>query len=404
MPASSSSFSSSKPPTPTILASLAACVLGAAAWFGAAPIITTGMGIITAITIGYAIYEKASYNKLLKFFDAAKLRTERQAPVIIEKRNLDNGTLFKIKMPCGMDIEQFEKARPALEKWMHADCCYEWKDCLWLTVYKGVLERLYKYEIIRRPKPLEICIGYTRGGPLFLDLEECPHVLFSGATGSGKSVAQRSIITSLILTKDCIIHLVDFAKVELGIFKRSSRISSFCSTPGELGELLNKIKAESERRLDWLEAHGKVNIQGTNFKRIVVVIDEFAALGKEKIIMEMLRQRFAMDRKVGVSYIVCTQHPTREVIDSVIKANIPVRVAFQTAMEANSRIIIDQGGAEKLRGSGHGLLKQGANLTEFQGLYLGEDEAVELVRHTFVEKPKAQEPENIMRGKRVKHG
>lgn len=331
-----------------------------------------------------------------KFFDKAGISLNDTLPQVSKSTKTDTGIEYRVNLPPGMSMEDIEKKLPAMEQYLGSSISmqydYDSKELI-ITSTKKRLKDCYKFELIQTDNPLEVCLGYDVDGRVFINLEAAPHLLVAGETGSGKSVLLRSILCSLVLLKDVELNLVDFQKVELGIFRKCKKVKSFCSDPAEFAKLLAKLKKESDKRLILFDDMNVVNIQAYNkkakqkLKYIVIVIDEFAALADKdfKGILTALKVRIAQDRKCGIHYIVCTQRPSVDVINGTIKANIPARIALKTATVTDSRVILDETGAECLKGNGHAILKTvGKKL--FQGLYLSETEAYRMVEGTFIKK------------------
>jgi S-DNA-T family DNA segregation ATPase FtsK/SpoIIIE len=234
-------------------------------------------------------------------------------------------------------------------------------------------------------KLLPIAFGKTIEGEIFIgDLAKMPHVLVAGATGSGKSVGINTMITSLLYKKhpsDLKFVLVDPKKIELSLYTRlkkhflatSSDINeSIVTSPSNAVSILKSVELEMEQRYDKLANAGVRNIEAYNKKYeagelrsndtlrhrkmpyIVVVIDELADLmiTAKRDIEEPIARIAQMARAVGIHLVVATQRPSVDVITGVIKANFPVRIAYQVASKIDSRTIIDMGGADKLLRNG----------------------------------------------------
>jgi S-DNA-T family DNA segregation ATPase FtsK/SpoIIIE len=360
------------------------------------------LGGVSALTVSEFVFTKLCRTKLDMFFEDAGIEKNGKPPAVVKKTEIDGGYVYKIRMPAGLSTEDLERLKPSLEQYLNAGITIAYDSGYSvITANEKRLKRYYGYEIIQTDNPLEVCIGYDVNGPLLFNLESAPHVLIAGATGAGKSVLLRSIITSLILMKKADLHLVDFQRVELGIFRKSERVKTFCSEPLEFAKLLAELKKESDRRLALFDKANVVNIDGYNKKAktklqyMVVVIDEFATLGERqyKGILDALKVRIAQDRKCGIHYIICTQRPSVDIVQGTIKANIPVRIALKTSTDTDSRVILDESGAENLRGAGHGILKT-TTCKEFQAMFLSETEARSLIQHTITEK-KEVKPRDI---------
>jgi S-DNA-T family DNA segregation ATPase FtsK/SpoIIIE len=234
-------------------------------------------------------------------------------------------------------------------------------------------------------KLLPIAFGKTIEGEIFIgDLAKMPHVLVAGATGSGKSVGINTMITSLLYKKhpsDLKFVMVDPKKIELSLYTRlkkhflatSTDINeSIITSPSNAVSILKSVEIEMEQRYDKLANAGVRNIEAYNKKYeagelrnndvlrhrkmpyIVVIIDELADLmiTAKRDIEEPIARIAQMARAVGIHLVVATQRPSVDVITGVIKANFPVRIAYQVASKIDSRTIIDMGGADKLLRNG----------------------------------------------------
>ncbi len=213
------------------------------------------------------------------------------------------------------------------------------------------------------------------GRPIIGNLESMPHLLVAGATGSGKSVAINSFLTSLLYQnspQDLKLILIDPKRVELNSYNNIPYLlSPVIQDPEKAAISLRWVVAEMTRRYTELASKKVRNIFEYNdlkdvskLPRIVVVIDELADLmmvaGKE---VEASICRIAqLARAVGIHLIVATQRPSVNVITGLIKANIPARISFAVSSQVDSRTILDGAGAEDLLGRGDMLyLPQGAN-------------------------------------------
>ena len=208
------------------------------------------------------------------------------------------------------------------------------------------------------------------GKPQLLDLVKTPHLLIAGATGAGKSVCVNSMILSILYKRspDAVkLILIDPKIVELKLYNDIPHLlTPVITEPKRAFQSLQYCLCEMERRYALLDGMGVRDISSYNRRiterricteklpYIVVVIDEFADLmattGKE--LESTVARLAAMSRAVGIHLVLATQRPSIDVITGLIKANIPSRIAFMVASKTDSRIIIDQMGAEMLLGKG----------------------------------------------------
>ena len=271
--------------------------------------------------------------------------------------------------------------------------------------------------------PLDVAIGKDIAGKaVFLDLASTPHMLIAGATGAGKSSGINCIITSLLMRTtpdDVRLILIDPKQVEMGQYQRLPHLlTQPVTNPKKAANALGWAVKEMERRYDVLSEVGYRDIGGYNksFKKgeieqpigwdpdsapvyehlpyIVIVVDELndlmmvAARDVEESITRIAQKA----RAVGIHLIVATQRPSVNVITGVIKANIPARMAFAVSSLTDSRVILDQPGADKLVGKGDMLLLPGNSsvANRIQGAFITEEEVRKVVAHW-----RAQAPEPI---------
>ncbi len=238
------------------------------------------------------------------------------------------------------------------------------------------------------------------GEPIVMDVSSSPHLLIAGSTGSGKSVCVNSLICSILFRrspKEVRLILVDPKIVELSIYNGIPHLlTPVIHDPKKTLKAFDFCLYEMDRRYRLLQGINARNILGYNEKivqerlareklpYIVVVIDEFADLmhtvGKE--LENKVSRLAAMSRAVGIHLVLATQRPSVDVITGVIKTNIPTRIAFAVTSTTDSRIIIDEGGAEKLLGRGDMLYLASSDPTpeRIQGAYLSDREVEEVVQ------------------------
>ena len=265
-------------------------------------------------------------------------------------------------------------------------------------------------EARRATHPLEVGIGKDIAGRAVMEsLAAMPHVLIAGATGAGKSSCINSLLTSILLraTPDQVrMILVDPKRVELGQYNGLPHLlTQVVVNPKKAANALAWAVHEMERRTDLLAEVGVRDITGYNaaFDRgdlttdpatgkdyqrlsyILVVVDELNDLMMvaARDVEESICRIAQMGRAFGIHLVIATQRPSVDVITGVIKANIPSRLAFAVSSLADSRVILDQPGAEKLVGKGDMLLLTASSNVprRIQGPWVSEDEVRKVVAH-----------------------
>lgn len=238
---------------------------------------------------------------------------------------------------------------------------------------------------------LRLALGRdSAGDPITVDLKNMPHLLIAGSTGSGKSIAINSIITSLIYQnspKQLKMILVDPKRVEFTAFNDIPHLlTPVIVEPDKTVNTLKWAITEMERRLKLFQDVGSRDIASYNAKNqrdqlayIVIIIDELADLMAQsaKEVEGGIVRIAQLARAVGMHLVVATQRPSVDVITGLIKANIGTRMAFSVASQIDSRTIIDISGAEKLLGKGDMLFlspKFGNHPKRIQGCLITEDE------------------------------
>ena len=251
--------------------------------------------------------------------------------------------------------------------------------------------------------PLNVGLGLDIAGKArLLNLAELPHVLIAGQTGAGKSSSINSIVTSLLVRTnpdEVKMVMVDPKRVELGQYNNVPHLlTKVITNPKKAVDALGWAVSEMDRRYDLLADSQVRDINGYHekydaglldedkfdrFPYIVVFIDELNDLmmvaGRE---VESAIVRLAqMARAIGIHLVVATQRPSVDVITGVMKANIPSRLAFSVASTTDSRVILDQSGAEKLIGLGDMLVVTASNprLERIQGAWVTESEIKDVV-------------------------
>ena len=319
------------------------------------------------------------------FFKAANIKNSLgEYPEVV----IDNKTVFVVFVPAGLSVDNFLKHKDALELYLNNEVKME-ASSGWVRIEMlKKLPKVIEYEIQNRTaKHIKFNIGKSSNKTITLDLKENPHTYVVGTTGSGKSVMTKVILTSIVnlySPNEVELYLCDLKMVELNLFRNLQHTKKFVYTVEDTTEVISNLLEETRRRYNLFMENEVTNIFEYNklkgvkkLKYQVLYIEEIVMLleDKNKSAMKLLKQLIAISRASGCYVFLTTQRPDNTVIDNIVKANINNRIVLKCEDKKNSVVALDEEGAEKLRGNGHGFIKNGANIEEFQGYFITDDQA-----------------------------
>ncbi len=254
-----------------------------------------------------------------------------------------------------------------------------------------------------RPSGASPLVGWlgkdVSGQPVWTDISKMPHLLIAGTTGSGKSGCVNALLSSILLhasPNEVRLVLVDPKRVELNHYESLPHLlTPVVTAPRVAANVLANLISEMDNRYEVMEEARARNLVELNRVRrkagepplphVLCVIDELADLMMvapaevEDSIIRLAQK----SRAVGIHLVLATQRPSTDVITGTIKVNIPARIAFAVASQVDSRVILDQGGAESLLGQGDMLFRSAgtSKLERIQGAFITEDEIAKLTSH-----------------------
>lgn len=337
------------------------------------------------------------------FFKAANIKNSLgEYPEVV----IDNKTVFVVFVPAGLSVDDFLKHKDALELYLNNEVKME-ASSGWVRIeVLKELPKIIEYEIPSKTK--ELCIPFAKSidGIEYIDFIKEPHILLTGSTGSGKSITLRNIITSLVYLypNQIELALIDFKIVELSIFKSLKQVRQYATDIEQAKEVISGELEEAKNRYKLFEKYGVTNIYDYNkkvsndkkLKYRFIVIEEFVMLieDKKKIAMKMLKQLSVISRASGQFIIITGQRFDNTVIDLVIRAQFGNRLCHKMQDEANSKLILDDVGAEKIKTQGRMIFKRNSEKIECQSYFISDYQVKNIIKPYL--KPKKEVKKDML--------
>ena len=348
------------------------------------------------------------------------VQTLAEQRIVVELSNIIKGptvTMYELKLAQGMIISKIKAREDELNyalggKKIRILAPVPGKQAVGIEVPNvrtsivGFKDMIYSLRANENYTKMNIpmILGKTiTGEPIVIDVAKMPHMIIAGTTGSGKSVCINSLINTIIYQKspkDVRLIMVDPKVVELTVYDGIPHLlTPVITEPKRAIKALEWLVSEMERRYSMLARYGVRNINGLNEKirsgevkgvekvpYILLVMDEFAdiiaVVGKE---MDIAIGRIAAKaRAAGIHMILATQRPSADVITGTLKSNLPGRIAFAVSSGINSRVILDEMGAENLLGKGDMLLLDPSAMgtKRIQGSFMSDGEVDKVASFT----------------------
>ena len=327
-----------------------------------------------------------------------KGKSYKQYPKVISVTIKPHKTTIIFNIPYGMNPENFSKKDYTFRQHFGKYIQLEMEDRRGiLHIYpNGLPEKVtYNYDLVKESMTnmaLPILCGQSLDNEIkSIDMVENPHILIAGETGSGKSSAIRSILTTLIQHLEpsrVKLYLGDLKRSEFFLFKHLPHVEGVYHSAEEIMTPLKKVKKEMIKRGNMLDKEEVNSIDQLKEKLpyLVVCIDEVVLLKKETDIMDILEEISSIGRSLGVFLILSMQRPDAKLLEGKLKVNMTVRMGFQTADAINARIIGTEG-SELIETAGRMILKVNSNGEMIQCTWL-DNEVAKGILKPFKVKPK----------------
>lgn len=309
----------------------------------------------------------------------------------------DYGYISRFRVPYDFTKENIEGLQDKLELQTNKSIDIEFISTINgayfdIKVFNHKLKEKYDFELIE-PKSrdkITVNLGYGRLGLIDFTIDK--HIGLFGESGSGKSTTLKGILTQLVLNykpSELQLYLSDNkGGTELNIYSNIEHTQAFTKDLNGLKQIFKTLSEESERRYNLLfdkelESISEYNKRFKNNKlpTILFVIEEFAAIYKDKTVKNMLLLALSQWRSINIFILITTQRPSSKVLEGDLKCNIGKILGMKTLDSNNSNVVIDRYNLlNNLRGNGHGYIRHNGKLEEFQSFYIDHTQVKKMIK------------------------
>jgi DNA segregation ATPase FtsK/SpoIIIE, S-DNA-T family len=308
--------------------------------------------------------EKKVIDDIFKATDTCVGEGDKKRYPRFKSKHVKQGyTTYVYTLPLGLSKEDIEGILPALRDGLNREVEIEYKGVLKMDVYHDKLPESWKYTSdLARPDTWEVPIGKNHKGILYHDFDKYPHFIIGGVTRFGKTVLIKEMFTTLLLNQwDHVeIYILDLkGGLEFYKYKAFEQVKEVACDVEESVQVLDVLLEELSAREKLFKQRGISNIVDTDIKkRTFIFIDEGADLspkivpksdkGYAEYCQSALSRIIAKGGGLGFRVLYCTQYPSTKSVDMSVKANIVTRMSFIASSQYGSKVILDEGGADKL--------------------------------------------------------
>ncbi|SET84326.1 DNA segregation ATPase FtsK/SpoIIIE, S-DNA-T family [Oceanobacillus limi] len=308
--------------------------------------------------------------KIEEVFRNINYKVKDQEPRLFKKIKKDDYTDFIYNVPFGLVDD--DKLQSILTKTLNKPIKVEFKGKLFIRVYNQQLQKIYKYKDFPATEGWTIPVGKTQEGMIYHDFDKVPHITIAGATRWGKTVFMKMLMTHLIENHpdDVEFYILDLkGGLAFHRYSKLKQVKGVASNYKESAEALKRVEKDIKRTMKEFKNKYYENIVDTDVtKRKFIIIDEAGELVPNKSMSEddqshaktcqrIMSHVVRVSGGLGYRMIFGTQYPTAKIMDNQIKANSSAKITFKLETGVQSKVAIDQTGAEELQYPGRAIYK-----------------------------------------------